>query len=75
MVGSPVETILSMSSSLGGDDPAHDWPPEEKERECRRLMDLARELQGNPAKVKERNRILKRLNELMRRKARRAHQR
>jgi hypothetical protein len=35
-----------MASTLGGDDPAHDFSPEEKDQEEKRLRDQARKLGG-----------------------------
>lgn len=63
-----------MGSTLGGDDPDHDLSPEEKALEIRRLQDLAREFLGKPGKARERQRILRKLNELARRKSKRSHQ-
>jgi hypothetical protein len=62
-----------MASTLGGDDPAHDFSPEEKDREEKRLRDQARKLGGRD-KRKERNKTLNRANEISRQKSKKAHQ-
>jgi hypothetical protein len=62
-----------MTSTVGGDDPAHDLPPEQKDAEEKRLRAEARQLLGGKNK-KERARKLNRANEISRRKAGRAHQ-
>jgi hypothetical protein len=62
-----------MTSTLGGDDPAHDLPPEQKDAEEKKLREEARQLLGGKHK-RERARKLNRANEISRKKARRAHQ-
>ena len=63
-----------MGSNLGGDDPDHELPPEQKNAEMARLRRLAGALLGKPGRARERQRILRRLNELARRKSKRSHQ-
>jgi hypothetical protein len=62
-----------MTSTLGGDDPSHDLPPDKKDAEEKRLRAEARSLLGGKNK-KERTRKLNRANEISRKKAGRAHQ-
>jgi hypothetical protein len=62
-----------MTSTLGGDDPAHDLSPEQKDQEEKRLRDEARKLLDGKNK-KERTKKLNRANEISRTKAQRAHQ-
>jgi hypothetical protein len=61
-----------MPSTLGGDDPAHDLSPEEKDQEERRLRQETRHLLGGRNK-RERTKMLNRANEISRTKSRRAH--
>ena len=62
-----------MTSTIGGEDPAHDLPPEQKDRLERELREKARKLTGE-GKRKERNKKLNRANEISRKKSKRAHQ-
>jgi hypothetical protein len=61
-----------MTSTLGGDDPLHDLPEDEKNRLEEKMRKEAREKYGN--KPKERNRRMNRANEISRKKSKRAHQ-
>lgn len=49
-----------MTSTLGGDDPAYDLTPEEKDKEEKKLREEARKLLGRKDK-KERTKKLKSL--------------
>jgi hypothetical protein len=62
-----------MSSTLGGDDPAHDLSPEEKDRLEKKLRQEAEELRksGDP---RGRKRKLAQAIEISRKKSARAHQ-
>ena len=62
-----------MSSTIGGQDPAHDWGEEEKDREEKRLREEARKLRRDkkPRDAKRRN---DRANKISREKSKRAHQ-
>jgi len=62
-----------MPSSLGGDDPFYDLPPEEKDRKERELRREARQmrLRGEEKEGKKKER---RATEISRRKSKRAHQ-
>jgi hypothetical protein len=61
-----------MSSTIGGDDPAHDLDPDEKDRFERELRKSARELVGRD--IRRRRRLLAQANEVSREKSKRAHQ-
>jgi len=62
-----------MGSTLGGSDPAHDLPDDKKNKLEKNLRKEAREkFRDNPT---ERNRKIKRANEISRPKSKRAHQR
>ena len=60
-----------MSSTLGGEDPAHDLGSGTKDRVEQKLREKAAKLFGKP---KERNRLLNRAVEISRKKAKRSHQ-
>lgn len=62
-----------MTSTMGGDDPAHDLPDAEKDNLERKLREAARRLLGAKSK-KERNRKINQANEISRKKSGRAHQ-
>jgi hypothetical protein len=62
-----------MPSTLDGDDPAHDFSPEEKDKLEKLLCEEARHLLGGQNR-RERNKKLNRANEISREKSRRAHQ-
>ena len=64
---------VAVTSTIGGDDPSHDFSPAEKDREEKRLREEARKLLGGKNK-KERNKKLNRANEISRQKVRKAHQ-
>jgi hypothetical protein len=61
-----------MTSTLGGDDPAHDLPDAVKDKEEARLRKEARALLSGKQR-QERARKLSRATEISRRKGRRAH--
>jgi hypothetical protein len=54
-----------MSSTLGGDDPQHDLPPEKKDQQEKRLRKEGRKLQGQ-GKPREAKKKLDRANEISR---------
>jgi len=62
-----------MSSTLGGDDPIHDLPPERKDKEEEKLREEGLKLrrQGKPKEAKKK---FDRANEISREKSKRAHQ-
>lgn len=62
-----------MPATLGGDDEAHDFSPEEKDRLEKRLRKEGDELRrkGRPRDAQKRK---DRANEISRRKSKRAHQ-
>ena len=62
-----------MTSTLGGDDPSHDLPLEEKDKLERNLREEARKLLGGSNR-KERNKKINRANEISRKKSKAAHQ-
>lgn len=63
----------SMASTLGGDDPLHDIPPDEKDEAEKRLREDGKRLrrQGKPKEAKKK---YDRANEISREKSKRAHQ-
>lgn len=62
-----------MSSSIGGDDPAHDLSRGEKDKKERELRREA-ELDRRKNLTRDSNRKIDRANEISRRKSKRAHQ-
>ena len=62
-----------MTSTLGGDDPLHDLPPEKKDQEEKRLREEGKQLR-RLGKPKEGKKKFDRANEISRQKSRRAHQ-
>ena len=73
MDGGVQERRSLMSSTIGGQDPAHDWDEKEKDRAEKRLRVVARKLrrEKKPRDAKMRN---DRANEISRQKSKRAHQ-
>lgn len=61
-----------MTSTLGGNDPLHDFPEDDKDREERRLRKEARDRYAK--QPKERRKLLNRANEISCEKSKRAHQ-
>ena len=64
-----------VSSTIGGDDPAHDLSPEEKKALIKDLLARAKALRGKKGAARERQAILNQINELARSKSKKAHQR
>jgi hypothetical protein len=62
-----------MTSTLGGDDPAHDFPPSEKEKLEKALRQEAERLRTK-GKQREGQKKKDRANEISRQKSKRAHQ-
>ncbi|MGH7139628.1 MAG: hypothetical protein ACREHD_28135 [Pirellulales bacterium] len=62
-----------MTSTLGGDDEAHDFSPDDKDKLEQALRKEADELRKK-GKVKDRQKKLDRANEISRHKSKRAHQ-
>jgi hypothetical protein len=62
-----------MASTLSGDDPNHDLPPEQKAEREKQLREEGRRLRQQ-GKRKEGNKKFDRANEISRRKSKRAHQ-
>jgi hypothetical protein len=62
-----------MTSTLGGDDEAHDFSPDDKDKLEKDLRKEADELRKK-GKAKERQKKLDRANEISRQKSKRAHQ-
>jgi hypothetical protein len=62
-----------MTSTLGGDDPAYDFSPDDKDRIEKALRKEGRELRmkGRPREGQKKH---DRANEISRRKSKRAHQ-
>ena len=62
-----------MTATLGGDDPLHDLPPDDKDQVERRLRDEGKRFRrlGKPKEAKKR---YDRANEISREKSKRAHQ-
>jgi hypothetical protein len=64
---------LFMTSTLGGDDEAHDFTPEQKDRREKELRREGNELRKK-GKPRESQKKQDRANEISRRKSKRAHQ-
>ena len=62
-----------MTSTLGGDDEAHDFSPDEKDKVEKKLRKEGEDLRKK-GKPKERQKRIDRANEISRQKSKRAHQ-
>jgi hypothetical protein len=73
MNGGGQERLAYMSSTIGGQDPAHGWNEEEKDRQEKRLREEARKLRRDK-KPRDAKKRLDRANEISRERSKRAHQ-